>query len=319
MKRKALVIGAGGFVGSYLIAELIDAGYEVAATKMTAEALGLEDVVVYDLDILDPDAIGGVLTRTAPDIIFHLAAQSSVAVSWKRPALTIDVNVKGTANVLEAVRDSGRHPRIMLIGSAEEYGPVQLEDNPIDEGHALHPGNIYAATKACQGMLGELYAKAYDMDIVMVRAFNHIGPGQAEIFVLSDFCKQVACIEAGLHAPVMQVGNLAAKRDFTDVRDVMRAYRLLAEMGISGETYNVGSGCAVAIEDVLDMILAQARCPIVVEHDPARLRPVDVPVIAADVAKLYAATGWTPDHPLEKSISDVLGYWRGRYADSPQG
>ena len=185
---------------------------------------------------------------------------------------------------------------------------------PVGEDTPLHPGNVYAATKACQGMLGEIYAKAYGMDLLCVRAFNHVGPGQAPMFVVSDFCRQTAAIELGQQEPVIRIGNLSAKRDFTDVRDVVRAYVLLAEKGIAGRVYNVGSGKAVEIRGILDLILAQSGAKIQAETDPAKLRPVDVPVVEADIRRLQEDTGWQRQIPLEQTIRDTLAYWRTELA-----
>lgn len=309
---KALIIGAAGFVGGYLADHLRnECGWSVCVTKMPQETCEIEGVEVYDLDILEKNAIEELFEIIAPDYIFHLAAQSSVAVSWKRPELTVDVNVKGCVNVLEAARELAKKPRILLVGSSEEYGPSLEEENPVTESQPLRPGNIYAATKACQGMLGSIYARAYQMDVMMVRAFNHIGPKQAPLFVVSDFCKQVAEIEKGIKEPVMYVGNLSAKRDFTDVRDIVRAYSALIQKGSAGETYNVGSGQAIAIQELLDEILRLSTKEIKVEIDPQKLRPVDVPIVEADVSKLVAETGWKRKYKLESALEDILGYWRG--------
>ena len=310
---KALIIGAAGFVGSYLIQHLKDdLHWEVIATKLPQEAIKIEDIEIYDLDILKKDNILPLLQSIHPDMILHLAAQSSVGVSWKNPALTIDINIKGSIYVLDAIRELDYNPRVLLIGSGEEYGHILPTETPIREETILRPGNIYAATKACQNMLGKIYADAYQMDIISVRAFNHIGPNQAPIFVVSDFCKQVAEIEAGQKEPIIYVGNLSAARDFTDVRDVVRAYGLLLQYGIAGETYNVGSGHAIIIEDILNQILLQAKVTIRIEVDPDKLRPVDVPIIEADTTKLYQCTKWKPDISIDETISDVLEYWRNR-------
>lgn len=313
---KSLIIGGAGFVGAYLIRHLRnDLGQDVAVTKMPHEEIkvdgvNMDDIQIVDLNILDKDAIVEIFKSVHPDYIFHLAAQSSVAVSWKNPALTIDVNVKGGVNVLEALRELDYKPRVLMIGSGEEYGHILPEETPIKEGNVSRPGNIYAATKACQNMLGKIYADAYGLDVMMVRAFNHIGPNQTPIFVVADFCKQVAEIEAGKKEPVMKVGNLSAKRDFTDVRDVVRAYGLLMEKGQAGETYNIGSGHAIAIEDILKMIVANSSADISVEVDPAKLRPVDVPIIEADITKVSQATGWKREIELEQTIRETLDYWR---------
>ena len=311
--KKSLIIGGAGFVGHYLGRYLRqELQQEVFVTKMPQETFEEEQIKVLDLNILNPEEIAKVIREVQPDYVFHLAAQSSVAASWKNPGLTIDVNVKGAVNVLEGLRSMERQPRILLIGSGEEYGHLKADEVPVKEETLLRPGNIYAATKSCQNMLGKIYAQAYGMQVVMVRAFNHIGPNQSPIFVVADFCRQVAEIEQGKREPVIHVGNLSARRDFTDVRDVVRAYALLAEQGVAGETYNVGSGQARAIDEILHMILQESEVPIEVKVDPERLRPVDVPVIEADITKLQKLTGWKPEIALTQTIRETLDYWRGQ-------
>ncbi len=308
--KKGLVIGAAGFVGSYLINEMKENGMEVHATKLGHENFSHPYAQVHELDIMDKDAITALLFEVRPDYIFHLAAQSSVGVAWKKPGLTIDINIKGSVNVMDAVRELFYKPRVLLIGSGEEYGHIQPGETPIIESNLLRPGNIYAATKACQNMIGNIYSRAYDMQLMMVRAFNHIGPGQAPMFVVSDFCKQVAEIEYGLREPVMKVGNLSARRDFTDVRDVVKAYVKLIQAGEPGETYNVGSGNAREIRQILDLIISMSKAEIQVEVDPNKIRPVDVPIIEADITKIRELTGWTPQIPIEQTIQETLDYWR---------
>lgn len=309
--KKALIIGASGFVGPYLAAQLSgESGMKVYATKLPQGELDDIQAEVCNLDIMNKEEIVDLLYKIRPDYIFHLAAQSSVAVSWKNPGLTIDVNIKGSVNVLDAVRELYYKPRVLLIGSGEEYGHIRPGETPISEDNHLRPGNLYAATKVCQNMIAKIYTTAYDMELIMVRAFNHIGPKQAPIFVVSDFCKQVVEIEKGVREPVMMVGNLKAMRDFTDVRDVVRAYALLVEHGKAGETYNVGSGHAVSIQDVLDLIISQSSAEVEVKVDPNKIRPVDVPIIEADTTKLREATGWERKIPLEQTIRETMDYWR---------
>ena len=309
--NKALIIGASGFVGDYLIDYIQKMGkWSLAVTKMPHETISHSNITVYDLNILDKEAINEVLNTEQPDYIFHLAAQSSVALSWKNPELTVDVNIKGTINILNAVKEIKKKIRLLLIGSGEEYGHVNKDEIPLHEDNCLRPGNIYAATKACQNMIGKIYSDDYDMDIMSVRAFNHMGPGQAPIFVVSDFCKQVVEIEKGNQEAVIKVGNLTAKRDFTDVRDVVRSYVMLMESGVKGETYNVGSGTATSIQAILDEILSLSFIPIKVEIDPSKLRPVDVPVIEADIRKLVKCTGWRREIPLSQTLKETLDYWR---------
>lgn len=307
---KALIIGGAGFVGGYLIRELDSAGQEVFATCLENENIS-GNCSVRTLNILDADAVSEVIGEIKPDVIYHLAAQSSVSLSWKKPQLTADINVIGTINVLEAVKNCEKKDiRLILIGSGEEYGFIRKDACPLTEEEPLNPGNIYAATKACQGMLGEIYARAYKMDIIMVRAFNHSGPQQLPMFVISDFCRQIALIEKGDSPAVMSVGNLAAKRDFTDVRDVVRAYRLLGEKGVGGRTYNVGRGKAVEIQYILDTALSFSQKEIEVKQDPARMRASDIPVIEPDVSRIYGDTGWKAEISMEKTIEDTLNYWR---------
>lgn len=309
--KKALIIGAAGFVGGYLASYLREKlGMEVHVTKLPAEKFGGNSDRVYDLNILNKEEIVSLLFEARPDYIFHLAAQSSVGMAWKNPLLTIDINIKGSVNVMDAVRELYYKPRVLLIGSGEEYGHIKEGEIPIREENRIRPGNIYAATKACQNMIGNIYAQAYDMEVMMVRAFNHIGPSQAPIFVVSDFCRQVAEIERGIREPVMYVGNLDARRDFTDVRDVVEAYGLLAEHGKAGETYNVGRGEAVSIKEILEMIIALSGHDIKIEIDKNKLRPVDVPIIEADISKISSLTGWEPKIPLKQTIEETLNYWR---------
>ena len=311
MKKTALIIGGAGFVGSYLAEYLHDeCGYFVNSTKLANETLDSPYGDVYDLNILDQEQIEQLLTKMKPDCIFHLAAQSSVAVSWKRPQLTVDINVKGVVNLLEALKNIQYKGRTLLIGSGEEYGMIREDECPVTEDNVLRPGNIYAATKSCQNLLGAIYAKAYQLDIMMVRAFNHIGPNQIPQFVVADFCSQVAAIEKGLQKPEIRVGNLSAKRDFTDVRDVVAAYGAIVEKGCSGETYNVGSGHAVAIQDILDEILSLSERDIQVIVDQSKFRPVDVPVIEADISKIQKDTSWKPQISLRQTLVETMEYWR---------
>lgn len=308
---KVLIIGAAGFVGHYLANYLLqECHFDVHVTKLPCEIIDNQDVIQHNLDILNRDNIETLLFSVHPKYIFHLAAQSSVGVAWKNPGLTIDINVKGSLNVMDAARQLYYKPRILLIGSGEEYGYVSSENIPIKEDTLLQPSNIYAATKACQNMIGNIYANAYDMEVMLVRAFNHIGPSQAPMFVVSDFCKQIAEIEKEKREPVIYVGNLHAERDFTDVRDVVKAYTLLVEKGVKGETYNVGSGKAVSIQKILDIILSKTNSSVRIEIDRNKIRPMDTSIIEADITKIYKLTGWKPKITLEQTIEDTLEFWR---------
>lgn len=311
--KKVMIIGAAGFVGNHLIDYMMEnkKDWEVVATKMPREVID-KNVKVIDLDITKLDEITNVLNEVKPDYIFHLAAQSSVAVSWKNPQLTIDINIKGTVNLLDAIRDNCKDTKVLLIGSGEEYGHVKQEEVPIKEDNNTRPGNVYAVTKVTQNMLGHLYYEGYGLHIMSTRSFNHTGPNQAPMFVVADFCKQVADIEAGKQEPVICVGNLSAKRDFTDVRDVVRAYCLLMEKGVAGETYNVGSGNAIEVKKILDMILSHSSKEIEVKTDSNKLRPVDVPIIEADITKITKDTGWKPEISLDTTITETLEYWKSK-------
>lgn len=308
---KALIIGGAGFVGGYLINELSANGFEVHATCLENEKI-IENCTVHTLDIMDKSSIVDIFDRIMPDVVYHLAAQSSVAVSWSKPQLTAEINVIGSINVLEALRECRKTSdiRLIMIGSGEEYGYIRPEACPISETEPLNPGNIYAATKACQEMIGKIYSRAYGLDIVMVRAFNHSGAKQSSTFVISDFCKQISEIEAGMKSPEICVGNLSARRDFTDVHDVVKAYRLLAEKGIKGKIYNIGRGRAVSIQYILDTALSLSAADIQVKKDPQRMRAADIPVIEPDVSEIFKDTGWKAEISVEKTIADTLNYWR---------
>ncbi len=303
---KVLIIGAGGFVGNYLIKELNNSGCEVHATYLPSESIN-QECFCHFLDVLKKDDVKKLTDELKPDVIYHLAAQSSVAVSWKKPQLTAEINIIGSINVMESLPDN---TRLILIGSGEEYGFIRENACPIKETENLNPANIYAVSKVCAEMIGRIYHRAYNKDIITVRAFNHSGAGQAETFVISDFCKQIAEIEKGLKSPEICTGNLSAKRDFTDVRDIVRAYRLLGEKGVSGKTYNVGRGKAVSIEHILNTAIGLSAIPITHRLDPQRLRASDIPIIEPDVSEIFRDTGWSAQIPIEKTISDTLEYWR---------
>jgi len=311
---KVLIIGSAGFVGGHLVEYLsLLPTVEVFASKLSTERL--EDICIankniFNLDILNKDEVENILKRICPDYIIHLAAQSSVSYSWKEPALTFNVNLIGTINVLEAVRKTGIHTRILLIGSAEEYGDIKPEELPINESRDVDPSNPYAISKASQEMVAGMYEKVYNMEIVMVRAFNHIGPGQSPVFAISDFAKQIAEIERDIHEPVILVGNLEAKRDFTDVRDIVRGYWELVQNGVKGEIYNIGSGTCYSLQSLLDRMIGMSNKEIDIKVDPDKLRPVDIPELRADISKINGHVHWQPQIKMDVTLSDILDYWR---------
>lgn len=313
---RALVTGASGFVGSHLCEHLLaQPGWEVYAlcfAGCSTENLNpiRERLTVLSGDLLDPRWTAAAVAETRPEAIFHLAALSSPAASFADPAATLTNNIASQVNLLQAVVEAGLDPAVLVVGSGEEYGMVRPEDVPVDEETPLRPANPYAVSKVAQDMLGLQYHISHHLRIVRVRPFNHIGPRQALGFVTSDFARQIAEIEAGRRAPVVRVGNLSAQRDFTDVRDMVRAYRLALTLGEPGQVYNLGSGVAHSISAILQTFLQFSAVPIQVETDPQRMRPSDVPLLICDSSRFRQRTGWEPNIPLEQSLRDILDYWR---------
>ena len=271
---------------------------------------GMSDVRLSVADITQPEAVRQVVAEVKPDLIIHLAAQSSVSASWKDPSGTLRVNAGGTIHLLEALRSEQLTPRIVLVGSGEQYGMVHPEDNPIREECPFRPANPYAASKAAQDLYGYQYFVAYGLPILRARPFNHFGPRQTSTFVIANFARQIALIEAEKAEPVLSVGNLQARRDFLPVEDVVAAYLAVAEQGRPGEAYNIGSGQARSIRAMLDLLLIFARRFIQLREDPARLRPVDVPLLEADTSRLRADTNWRPAVQFESALQGTLNYWR---------
>jgi len=261
-------------------------------------------------DLRDPENVQALVGEVQPDYIFHLAAQSFVPTSFADPWDTLENNIRAELNLLEAVRRSGRTVGFLVIGSNEEYGAPEPEELPQTEENPLRPNNPYAVSKVAQDFLGLQYHLAYGLPVVRVRPFNHTGPGQSPRFVVPAFASQIARIEAGLQEPVMKVGNLDAARDFTDVRDIVRAYYLAATRGEPGEVYNLASGRPQSVRGLLEILLSYARVEIKVERDPDRYRPVDVPVVYGSAEKFHRLTGWAPQIPFEQTLRDVLEYWR---------
>lgn len=313
---RVLITGLTGFAGSHLAELALAEGAEVHGTVLPANpppgdlAPLLPRVGLHPCDLTQPGAVARVLGEVRPDRVFHLAGVSVVGGSWANRAEVLRVNVEGAFHLLEALREVPTP--CLLVSSAEVYGLVDEASQPIPETAPLRPVSPYALSKACQELYAAYYALAERLPVVTVRAFNHIGPRQGPGFVCADLARQVALIEAGQAPPVLAVGNTEARRDFTDVRDMVRAYWLALDKGLPGEVYNAASGRAVAIREVVELFRAMARVPIEVREDPSRLRPVDLPLLLGDAGKLRAATGWAPVIPLETSLADALADWRRR-------
>lgn len=316
---RVLITGITGFAGSHL-AEYILAHHpdvEVFGTvrwrsRMENIAHLQDRVELCEADLKDMVSVQGCLAHVKPDRIFHLAAQSFVPTSWKCPAETFTTNISGQVNLFEAVRGLKLSPRIHVAGSSEEYGQVFPDEIPMKETNALRPLSPYAVSKVAQDLMAFQYFKSYGLQIVRTRGFNHTGPRRGEVFVTSNFAKQIAEIEKKRRDPVISVGNLEAKRDFTDVRDMVEAYWLSLEKGEDGEVYNIGSGVARSMQEVLDALLSLSKIKVRVEVDPRRLRPSDVPILLADSSKFVTRTGWKPRIPFQQTLGDLLDYWRER-------
>jgi GDP-4-dehydro-6-deoxy-D-mannose reductase len=306
----ALITGASGFVGPHLARHLHALGQEVHGLGRGEPVAGYD--AFYRADLMDAAAMQRVIGESRPEIIYHLAAQSAVPQSWEDPAGTIINNLVGEINLLEAVRHAGIEPVIVVAVSSEVYGLVSAEANPVNEDVPFRPLSPYAVSKAAQDLLSYQYAAGRGMRVIRMRTFNHLGPGQSDRFAIPSFARQVAEIEAGQRPPLLETGDLSAERDFTDVRDIVRAYALAADRCRPGEAYNVGSGVGRRIGDLLRMLIAQSRVPVEVRQDPARLRPADVPRMVCDATRFRNATGWAPTISLEQSLHDVLQDWRTR-------
>lgn len=305
---KALITGVSGFVGSYLASHLASSGFEVFGFDRSGKRV--DGCVVELCDINDAAAVAKLVKKISPSLVFHLAGQSSVAKSWDEPELTRRINADGTRNLFDAVAAAGIKPRVLLVSSAEVYGiPGKF---PTPETHEISPVSPYGESKVEQEKIA-LENVARGLRVVISRSFNHTGPGQSSEFVCSNFARQVADIEAKRQQPVIKVGDLSIRRDFSDVRDVVRAYLLLLEKGVSGEAYNVCSGNSVAIGDVIGKLASLSSVKFKVERDPARVSDrVVIPRLQGDHSKLTAATGWRPALSFEQTLSDLLAYWRNR-------
>jgi GDP-4-dehydro-6-deoxy-D-mannose reductase len=305
---RALVTGARGFVGRHLVHHLTAAGDEVVELDRT-DAGGV--------DVADPDAIGAALADARPEVVYHLAGFADVGASWDEPAEAFRVNAEGTLHVLTAARSAAVR-RVLVVGSADVYGTVAETDLPLDEDQPLRPTSPYAASKVAADFLALQAWLGHGLETVRMRAFNHLGPGQRPRFVAAALAERVARNERAGHDEV-EVGNVTPRRDFTDVRDVVRAYRMAMVDGEAGAVYHVCSGRDTSIRELAEQLLALAARPMRLAADPALQRPVDLPVLRGDAGRLRAATGWVPEIPLERTLADLLDDARARLAASPTG
>jgi GDP-4-dehydro-6-deoxy-D-mannose reductase len=321
---RVLVTGATGFTGSHLVDALLErAGVELhIIRRWSSRMINLEHIADLErrvaqhvCNVLDPSSVMRVVASVRPDWIFHLAAESYVQPSWDMPSLYVDTNIKGTLNLLEALRHLElRETRMHVAGSGEEYGLVHEHEVPIREESALRPVNPYAVSKVGQGFMCDVYHRSYGLHIVQTRTFNHEGPRRDSVFALPGFAYQIARIEQGQQEPVIRVGDIAPRRNWIDARDVARAYIRAVEACEPGQVYLIGSDRVCTVGDCLEMLVAMSpeRDRIAVARDPARLRPTEVPLLVADWSKFRARTGWAPTIPLEQTLRDTLDYWRQR-------
>ena len=310
MTGPILITGAAGFAGSHLIDLLGGAGTDIVAWHRpggTPPAAG-PHVTWQAVDLVNADAVASAIAALKPAAVYHCAGAAHVGRSWENTTSTFEINVRGTHHLLEGLRRAGLRSNIVVPSSAMVYEPSK---DALTEEDPLVPRSPYALSKLAQEMVG-IRARADGLHVTIARAFNHVGPRQNPFFAASGFARRIADIEAGKWEPEIAVGNLEARRDLTDVRDTVRAYRLILERGADGRAYNVCTGRAIAIGALLDKLLSRARVAIKVRVDPARYRPNDVPLLLGDPTRLTAELGWLPEIPLDQTIDDLLSYWRGR-------
>jgi GDP-4-dehydro-6-deoxy-D-mannose reductase len=313
---RVFLTGVTGFAGSHLVNSLLDDGYEVYG--LVHPASGHQPLPAHENftpitgDLTDFGGLKSAISEVRPSIVYHLGGIASPAQSWKNPAETLAINAGGTVNVLEAAVISGK-PKVIVVTSALLYSSLRESDLPVDEETPPSPSHPYAVSKWTAGILTALYWRRYSLPVIEARPFNHIGPHQARGFVVPDFASQLAKISSGELEPVVKVGNLQAERDFTDVRDIVRAYRLLAESGSPGQPYLVCSGTSVSIQHILDTLIRISGIEVEIVKDPDRYSPLETPIIYGNNAKIHRETGWQPTYSLEQSLSDAYIEWRARY------
>ncbi|MFO7540378.1 MAG: GDP-mannose 4,6-dehydratase [Chloroflexota bacterium] len=309
---RILITGATGFAGSHLVDQLLAAGHDLFALyhQQTTHQSLIQHERLHDIegDLLDQASLETAVAAARPDLIYHLAGQAYPARSWEMPAQTLAVNSGGTANILQAAVKWGR-PRVVVVTSAEIYGQITPAELPLTEETVPQPRHPYGISKLAAGQLVDLYWQRYQLPVVEARPFNHIGPRQALGFVVPDFASQLAAIKLNQQPPTLSVGNLEAQRDFTDVRDVVRAYRLLAEQGQPGRAYLICSGQPISIHYLLTTLVELADVEVDVTYDSARMRPSDIPCLYGSYARLQQDTGWQPEIHLRQSLADALADW----------
>jgi GDP-4-dehydro-6-deoxy-D-mannose reductase len=314
---RALITGVTGFVGGHLVEHLMSVAPDFELWGLLwEEDAGRVQPAVHPVtgDLSLPASLAGVMEKVRPERIFHLAGATSVASSWAQPDRSFQVNALGTLNLLEAARHLDVRPTTVVASSAEIYGAVPIDRQPIAETEPLDPISPYAASKAAQDLIAGQYHLGFGMATIRLRLFPHTGPRRPPQFAASNFARQIALIERGLQPPRVEVGNLDIVRDITDVRDIARAYWLAASHGRPGAAYNVGSGTGVRIGEVLDVLRSLCDTPIEVVVEPSRLRPADIEHLVADASRFKNDTGWRPQIPLEQTLADLLDWWRRELA-----
>jgi GDP-4-dehydro-6-deoxy-D-mannose reductase len=315
---RVLITGIDGFVGSHLAELLSAASVDVHGTALSLQSLrNIEhlrsSLTLHEVDITDVERVKAIFHKVQPERVLHIAGQAFVPSSIKNPLETFRVNILGGLAILEAVRDqnigAGKSPSVLIVSSGEVYGRVATEFLPITEHLPLIPNNPYAASKASLDMIAQQYRATFGVDVIIVRPFNHAGPRQNPAFVISDFAKQFAEIALGKRDPTLYVGNVSVRRDFTDVRDVVRAYWSLFDRTADEFIFNVCSGQAVEIKTILDTLQELSGLNVTIVQEAGRLRPYDIPVVVASCERLRQATGWTPTLQLRQTVSDVYAYW----------